>query len=253
VKLLAADVRTKVETALPAAALLIPAIESAMQDVAALEEGQTKDLPSVISQVLANLSSFRDIEKQVCDASARLVDQYNAISDAFKKLIVSVQFHDITRQQVEHVIDVLRGLLSESGGASGSISNGQHDTAAVVALQSMQLADAGAKFADSAASVVRNMDDIARHVLEMADESRALSGLSADETTSFLLQMEGICTAILALAKGLERPTQSCAANFVNCAFRRERILVSCMGDDLRGGQDSSEKPFYHGFRPSHV
>jgi hypothetical protein len=193
VKLLAADVRTKVETALPAAALLIPAVESAMQNVAALEEGQT----SVISQVLANLSSFRDIEKQVYDASARLGDQYNAISDAFKKLIVSVQFHDITRQQVEHVIDVLRGLLSDSGGASG-ISHSQHDTAAVVALQSMQLADAGAKFADSAASVVRNMDEIVKHVLEMAEEARALAGLSADETTSFSLQMEGTCTAILA-------------------------------------------------------
>jgi hypothetical protein len=197
VKQLAADVRTKVETVLPAAALLIPAIESAMQDIAALEEGQTKDLPSLISQVLANLSSLRDIEKQVYDASARLGDQYNAISDAFKKLIVSVQFHDITRQQVEHVIDVLRGLLSDSGGASG-ISHSQQDTAAVVALQSMQLADAGAKFAGSAASVVGNMDDIARHILEMADESRALSGLSGDETTSFLLQMEGTCTAIQA-------------------------------------------------------
>ena len=129
-----------------------------MQNVAALEEEQTKDLPSVISQVLANLSSFRDIEKQVYDTSARLGDQYNATSDAFKRLIVSVQFHDITRQQVEHVIDVLRGLLSEAEGTRGGISNGQHDPAAVVALQSMQLADAGAKFADSAASVVRNID-----------------------------------------------------------------------------------------------
>ena len=195
VKLLAADVHARVETALPAAALLIPAIESAMQNVAALEEEQAKDLPSVISRVLANLSSFRDIEQQVYDSSVRLGDQYNAISDAFKKLIVSVQFHDITRQQVEHVIDVLRGLLPESGGACGGIS--QPDTAAIVALQSMQLADAGAKFAGSVASVVRNMGDIARHVLEMADESRTLSGLSADETSSFLLQMEGICTAIL--------------------------------------------------------
>lgn len=72
VNLLAADVQTKIETALPAAALLIPSIESAIQNVAALEEGQTKDLPSVISRVLTNLGSFRDIEKQVADASARL-------------------------------------------------------------------------------------------------------------------------------------------------------------------------------------
>ena len=197
VKQLAADIRTKVETVLPAAALLLPAIESAMQEIAALEEGQTKDLPAVISQVLANLASFREIEVKVSNASARLGNQYNTISDAFKKLIVSVQSHDMTRQQVEHVIAVLRGLLSGSGEAGG-MAHSQPDTAAVVALQSMQLADAGAKFAGSATSVVGSMDDIARHILLMADEGRVLSGLSADEKTSFLLQMEGTCTAILA-------------------------------------------------------
>ena len=197
VKLLVTDVRTKVETARPAAALLIPAIESAMQHITMIEKGQAEGLPPVISRVLADLSSFCDNEKQMHDASARLGDQYKAVSDGFKKLIVSIQFHDITRQQVEHVIDALRGLLSDSREASGS-SSSQRDTAAVVALQSMQLADAGTKFANSAESVVRNMDDIARHVLEMADQSRALSGISAGETTSFLLQMETSCTAILA-------------------------------------------------------
>lgn len=213
VRSLTADVQAQVETALHAAGMLIPSIESAMQNVAALEEGQAKDLPSVISRVSANLSSFRDIEIRVHDSSVRLGARYGAISDAFKELIVSIQFHDITRQQVEHVINVLRGHFSEYEGESGSMSHDRPDTAAVLALQSMQLADAGEKFAASAASVVRNMDDIARHVLEIAGESRALSGLSADETSSFFLEMERGCSAIL--------------ASLSNCATAQAAIRVT--------------------------
>jgi methyl-accepting chemotaxis protein len=198
VKALAGSVQGRVESALDTAALLIPPIERAMQSISALEEGQTKDLPSVISGVLAGLASFRDIQTGAHDSSVRLRTQYGAISDAFKKLIVSLQFHDITRQQVEHVIEVLRRLCSESKRENGGISRGQQGSAAVLALQSSQLADAGQKFAASAASVAHNLDDIAMHVLEMAGESRKLSGLSEDEKNSFFLQMEQGCATILA-------------------------------------------------------
>ena len=195
---LAGDVQAKVQAALDGTALLILPIEAAIQNAAALEEGQARDLPSVISQVLAKLSSSRDMQGRVHDSSVRLRARYDAISDSFKKLIVSLQFHDITRQQVEHAADALRGLVSESDGEGGGLFRACADTAAVLALQSSQLADAGAKFDASVESVVRNLDEIAGSVLEMAEGSRTLSGLSADETNSFLVQLEKACAAILA-------------------------------------------------------
>jgi len=197
VKDLAGKVKARVESGLAAAALLIPPIENALRSVGALEEGQAKDLPSLISGVERNLAAFGGIQKQALDSSVRLAARYAVISDAFKKLIVSIQFHDLTRQQVEHVIEALRRLSAESVEENG-ISRSRCDPAAVLPLQSMQLADAGAKFAASAASLVQTMDDIAAHVLEMAGESRTLSGLSEEDGKSFFLQMERGCAAILA-------------------------------------------------------
>src|SRR6266436_8895571 len=55
-----------------------------------------------------------------------------------------------------------------------------------------------------------------------------------------------ICPANL--VSGFDKPAQSSEENFVNCAWSRQRILVSCTGDCLRAGLDSSQKPFYHGF-----
>ena len=157
---------------------------------------QTKDLPVVISGVLTNLAAFRDKQREVRESSMRLGARYDSISTAFKQLIVSIQFHDITRQQVQHVIDTLRQVFSESPDGDGGASRAS--AAVTVLLQSRQLANAGEKFAASVASVAGNMDEIAQHVLEMAGESRLLSGLSEDETHGFLLEMEKISTAMLA-------------------------------------------------------
>jgi hypothetical protein len=120
-----------------------------------------------------------------------------AISAAFKKLIVSIQFHDITRQQVEHVIEVLRRISSEGERENGSSSSGRRGFASVLALQSAQLANAAEKFAASVASVANNLDDIATHIVEVAAESRTLSGSSEDQGNTFFLQMERGCIAIL--------------------------------------------------------
>jgi hypothetical protein len=64
-------------------------------------------------------------------------------------------------------------------------------------LQSAQLGAAAEKFASSVASVVQNLDDIATHIVEMAGESRTLSGRSENERNTFFLQMEHGCLAIL--------------------------------------------------------
>ena len=197
VSLMAGQVHSKVASALIIADSLIPPIESAMQEVSVLEAGQTKDLRALVSATLDSLSSFREAQDRAHESLDRLGARYGAISDAFKKLIVSIQFHDITRQQVEHVIEVLRRLSSELGKEDGNPSRHPRGISAALALQSAQLADANTKFTASVESVEHNLEGIAKHVLEMADESRALSGLRENGKGSFFLPIEQDCSAIL--------------------------------------------------------
>jgi len=131
------------------------------------------------------------------ESSARLAANYDAISSAFKKLIVSVQFHDITRQQVEHVIQALGRLRIDIENNDGSTLPDGRAIAAVLALQSSQLADAGDKFAASVASVAQSLDDVASNVVQMAEETQTLSGHSKGETDSFFLQLEQGCNVLL--------------------------------------------------------
>jgi methyl-accepting chemotaxis protein len=195
VKSAARSIQSKVEAALDTGAHLIPSLEGALRSVSALQARHGQDLPRLIAGALASLSSFREMQSRTSAASIRLGAEYGAISESFKALVVSLQFHDITRQQVEHVIEALRRLCADADG--GALVN-EPRTAAVIAIQSMQLADADRKFAALVASVSTNLDQIGAHVLTMADESRTVSGLSPGETTSFFREMEEGCGAIFA-------------------------------------------------------
>jgi len=190
---MAGQVQAKIDIALKIGERLIPPIESAMRNIAAIEEQQVYDL----SEALGSLSSFRDIQDRARDSSVRLGLQFDIISAAFKKLIVSIQFHDITRQQVEHVIEVLRRVGSEYNDAVGANSNARRSVASVLELQSAQLAHAADKFAESVASVAQNLNEIASHIGALAGESRTLSGASANQKDTFFLQMEHGCIVIL--------------------------------------------------------
>ncbi len=151
--------------------------------------GTAGELPAFVEQALESLASLDEVQHLTRDASVRLGSKSGEISGAFQRLIVSMQFQDITRQQLEHVIGVLRRLSSEPRGASAA-------TSVVLELQSLQLSNARDTFSDSVETVARSLDEIATYVVKMADESRALGAQAG--TNSFFHQMERGCSAILA-------------------------------------------------------
>jgi len=197
VQSLTEDVDARVSVTLDLANSLVSKIERAMQVISATTEEQAEDSVSAVAGAMAGITSLREVQDAALASSVRLGSRFDAISGSFKKLIVSLQFHDITRQQVEHVIEVLRRLRVEYEEQSGGVPANRHRAAATLALQSLQLADAGKKFSISVASVQRSLDDIAANVLQLAAESGNLTGVSEDRKASFFLQIEKGCAAVL--------------------------------------------------------
>jgi hypothetical protein len=210
-KSVAESVRMRVASALEIADSLLPSLKDAIREVSAIEEGQANDLPAILSDTLASLSSLRAMQDAAYDSTVRLGARYGATSDAFKTLIVSIQFHDITRQQVEHVIEALSRVLAGRSGNDGMAAGGG-GTPAVLNLQASQLADAGQKFGASVAAISRSLDDLERHVAAMAEESRRLSGTSLDAKDSLWHDLERGCNAILASLRKQALSESSAAA-----------------------------------------
>jgi alkylated DNA nucleotide flippase Atl1 len=180
---------------LDASAALHQKLQSALAKVTGLRASELAELPILVGEVETGLRSLEERHRQAIEVFLRQAAEYEKVSAAFEDLITAIQFHDITRQQVEHVVDALRRLRTEFQGCRNRSEN--LDVRAVLALQSSQLSNAEQVFGSSVGRIERDLDGIAGRVREMAETSKTLIGSSANEQDSFFLQMEGRFTAIL--------------------------------------------------------
>jgi methyl-accepting chemotaxis protein len=164
-------------------------IQEALQLGFDLQSRQLSELRSLIDGIMDSLRSFEQRRLQAQEATIRQAADHEKMCQALDNLVQSLQFHDITRQQIEHVIGSLRQVRSLPA------DDGQNS--AVVRLQSRQLAGAESVFASSVSAIRLGLSEIAAGVLDMSETSSALVGLSSREEDSFFQKMERGCAAIL--------------------------------------------------------
>jgi methyl-accepting chemotaxis protein len=163
-----------------------------MQRANDLRDRQIKDLPVLMADVTSCLAAFTERRARARESSAQQAERSQALSESVNDMVGSVQFHDITRQQVEHVIEALRQLPPEPGATPIS-----PESRAIIAMQSSQLASAAGQFAASVDRTHRDLGNISTRVADVAKVSRTLMGMSAEEQDGFFLDMETRFTAIL--------------------------------------------------------
>ncbi|MGD0437579.1 MAG: hypothetical protein ABSB86_14050, partial [Bryobacteraceae bacterium] len=167
-----------------------------------------------------------DRHRLAMEASLRQAEEYREVSDAIGDLITAIQFHDITRQQVEHVAEALRRLGAELKDGRNRFA-APAEARAVLTLQGSQLSNAEQTFASSVGRIERNLESIAERVRTMAEASTALIGSSTGERDSFFLQMEGRFTAILQLVATCDAAEAETQAGLASLQAAIERMRES--------------------------
>ena len=197
VKPLSEIIQSSGEGLLEASSRLEQGVQSAIRSGSDLRVKQLKDLPALIAGVVNSLKAFEERRTRAIESSADQALQFGAVRDAMDDLVRSIQFHDITRQQIEHVVQAVRQLESEYASDRGHLNCLPPTGCALLTLQSSQLSGAARAFDSSIKDIERDLESIAVRVRKMAETSRELMGISADDQGSFFLEMEGHFTAIL--------------------------------------------------------
>jgi len=194
---LSESIRASGEGILEASSRLDQGVQSAILSASGLRAKQLKELPALVAEVTGGLDAFEERQQRAAESSARQAVQYQALCAAVDDVVRSVQFHDITRQQIEHVVHALRQVCAEGVSGRGSRDSLPPGAGAILALQTSQLSGAAELFASSLERMERDLESIAVRIQDMAETSRALMGISANDQDSFFLGMEGHFTAIL--------------------------------------------------------
>lgn len=177
--------------------------ESLCELVASVRERTTSILDmqrtcstDIFSCIEGNLRSLVDLTHKSAQISAGLPDKARSVSAEIGEVVSSLQFHDIVRQQVEHVVEALEEslqLLQPHIGKPELAPEGKDVvswTADVCALQASQLHNAAEQFSSALERLSTHMLGIARHAVELSGSLAQSVSVDTEAGVSVLNQIE---------------------------------------------------------------
>lgn len=165
--------------------------------IAATEQGEAR---TIFDQTHGVLDSFEESRSRYSAAIGRLSGISANISSNTGRIVSSVQFHDITRQQMEHVKEALDEQSEKIGGAGDRDS--MLECGYICELQGAQLDNSLAALTSAVSEIIEGLQGVAGSGAEMAAEAMFMVGNADDDGGSFLDQIgKGLGSVTSALAE----------------------------------------------------
>lgn len=164
-------VRTMIETIVA----LGDAARDKVQSVRGVSFDQTRQ---VVLQTRTAIDELSYHLQQAGSRTVRLSRRSREIADSTGEVVMSVQFHDITRQQIEHVrvaLDELCGQLT----AGHPADEQRHLVTGVCRIQSAQLRHTRGELVAAVTRIMENLTALAENVEALSRDCREVSGAGA--------------------------------------------------------------------------
>lgn len=219
-----AGIQAGVEQVLEATAAFESRVVFTLAEILRMDALQNQELPALLAAVDADLELFSAHQREALQSSSRLASELDSVSRDLGAIATAIQFHDITRQQIEHVTQALAELLYDT--PRGAVT----PAGAVLArVQGAQLKSAAAAFARSSQEIDLDLKGIVARVGAMAAVSTGFIRVGSGEGVSFLTEMQRRFAAIsdaLGESQVLDRATRTIVAD-LNALSRRVRTPVA--------------------------
>ena len=218
VKKLAANITAKSAELMTHSENLAELIRQGLQRMADFEKKQQGHSRLILDQAVQSLSAMTQRHQSSSETLGEIATRWKRISQSIGEVVASMQFHDITRQRLEHVRDAL-GDVGEKLGPSDSAKTGEtpskpwqlfrkrigngsevlsglSDAIVPCQVQSVQLKDADADMLSAVGRIIENLNRIAAEITVMAGEMQTLAGAGSQKEESFLSDLEKKLSAL---------------------------------------------------------
>lgn len=159
-------------------------VESAQQKTQGIIATQENCSQSIFGGIRENIEALSALSEKSTGLSVHISEKTREVSENVSSAVLSMQFHDIVRQQVEHVeqamddvrqvVDGRLGSAPENEGRASELDGDDREIVAwvgdVLELQCSQLANARERFVAAVETLVGNLRGIAAGILAMGDE-----------------------------------------------------------------------------------
>lgn len=196
VEKLSHQVNEKSATILKHRQLLASNIDTNLNSVHSNEKVHDTEAHGALSGTASALQKLIDVAQR-CAGFGSMVSEVSAdVSSNISEVVSSQQAHDITRQQVEHVVEALDKLNTDITESVTTVAGEELyrklviEAGDVCELQEAQLRFAVSELYAAVCAIVENLRDVARKQSLMARETLSLAGVADSGGSSFVDELK---------------------------------------------------------------
>jgi chromosome segregation ATPase len=190
VKDLAAVIDDKTENILEQSLPLSRKIQSASGAVFTLQKRQHEQLASIGDKTRASLQRLIAKQQHSQQSAQEISKNSNDLYRRTGEAVTAMQFHDITRQQVEHVVKVLEELIFNVNSDGGDEVSAATRISDLCDLQQAQLGQAKRSLLSAVETIFGHLGELVKNANSFSEATQTLTGASGGDHASFLTTME---------------------------------------------------------------
>ncbi len=155
---------------------------AAVRNLRTRQQGQSQ---AILAETRKSIEFLATAHDNCSGASGAVASRAEGVSRNIAEVVMSMQFHDITRQQIEHVTEAIEELLPEN-----NPKRGFDGAAGLCALQSAHLSHAREALLSAVGRIRENLRGISRNVADLSGDAKKMSGVLDRAGHSFLSDLE---------------------------------------------------------------
>jgi methyl-accepting chemotaxis protein len=147
--------------------------------------------------LFADLATLAEKRTSASEAAGRLSVQSEGVSRSISDVVSLLQVHDITRQQIEHVMETLDEILNKTSKDGPDDANLLQVIGDIGGIQVSQLEHAGNELASSMRKVIDDLGRIAHHVSTVTGDTMKLVNAAGESGSSFLSELNRSISSVM--------------------------------------------------------
>ena len=190
-------------------AFLIKEINQTTKNLDRLEQEQKEQLNTILQNTSLSLKTFEEQYSHCSQKANNISESSSRVSKNISDIVMSIQFHDITRQQMEHAKEALSELVTINKQNQTDTSNDNADCGVLIydvcELQSCQLDHSATEFTSAAKKIVKNLNGVENNISAILEGT---SVLLYEKNSDSRLSFESVKTELTTISKGLKNSIQ---------------------------------------------
>lgn len=176
-------------------------VNNAISTLRKLEDRQSVLAGEILNNTSLGLSAITNMKNRSNDAAGitnLISERSDEISGNISEIMVSLQFHDITRQKIDQSVNIMRSSIDDSLNEKPELTEDENKITDILGSclsLKFDLNSVKDELLNAVNSIIGNMDGIARNITNLSSEIGDTAGAVSEDYSDFWLEMDQVMSS----------------------------------------------------------